>query len=176
MNAVANGYYLYTFLLIFSISHGLFTIYYMNTTPTTLYRHFDSNDNLLYVGISVCAFKRLKEHKKYSKWSNKAVKMLHETFNTREEALIAERNAIKKERPLYNIIHNDGIIISKEEIDDLSYTVINAKNKIEDAFYELTGVGHLNSMPAEVYEALRNAMEWAERASELLYDNRTNGK
>ena len=143
---------------------------------TTLYRHYDINDNLLYVGISINAFNRLKQHKKYSEWSNKAVKMLHESFNTREEALIAERNAIKRERPLYNVIHNDGIIISKEEIDDLSYTVINAKNKIEDAFYELCNVGHLNSMPAEVYEALRNAIEWADKASELLYENRTNGK
>jgi len=71
-----------------------------------LYRYYDSQDNLLYVGISICSIKRLKSHVKNSPWSADVSRMAIEKFNTREEALAAEAKAIREERPRFNVHHS----------------------------------------------------------------------
>lgn len=73
---------------------------------TALYRHFGSNSELLYVGISINAFFRLHQHGKGARWVNKITIMTIENFSTREEALAAEETAIREEKPKYNIVHN----------------------------------------------------------------------
>lgn len=75
-------------------------------TTTTLYRHFDSNNNLLYIGISLSALNRLGQHKDNSHWFNSISNVTIEKFNTREEALIAEKDSILLEKPLYNKVYN----------------------------------------------------------------------
>jgi len=71
--------------------------------PTELYRHFGPEDELLYVGISVNALSRLKQHASGSNWSNQIEKVTIEKFDTREDALTAETEAIKRENPKHNI-------------------------------------------------------------------------
>ena len=80
----------------------------MNTmnTPTDLYRHFDSNGTLLYIGISLSTLNRLGQHKDNSHWFNSISNITIEKFNTREEALLAEKDSIINEKPYYNTIHN----------------------------------------------------------------------
>jgi len=68
-----------------------------------LYRHFDGDGNLLYVGISINPFKRLDEHKHSSQWFDFVKNVTIEFFDNREEALRAETTAIAKEKPIYNI-------------------------------------------------------------------------
>jgi hypothetical protein len=68
---------------------------------TQLYRHFDADDRLLYVGISISAVIRLYEHRS-SSWFYKIAKITIETFDTRQRAVEAERRAIVEERPSYN--------------------------------------------------------------------------
>lgn len=103
---------------------------------TTLYRHFDSNDNLLYVGISLSAYERFKQHLSQSGWSIQSIKMTMQHYNTREEALIAEKDAIINERPIHNKVHNtkykgisilDGVY---ERLDKLATHINNDKNPI----------------------------------------------
>ncbi len=72
-----------------------------------LYRHFNNDGRLLYVGISVNPLSRLEEHKN-SKWFASIAKMTVETFATTEEAERAEKLAIKSESPICNILHNDS--------------------------------------------------------------------
>ena len=43
------------------------------TKQTCLYRHYDKDDKLLYVGISISAYTRLSQHKINSKWASTAV-------------------------------------------------------------------------------------------------------
>ncbi len=74
--------------------------------PFTLYRHFDSNDNLLYVGISNNHIRRLSEHEKNSHWINDVAYIKIEKFKTLEDVLLAEKTAIINEKPLHNIINN----------------------------------------------------------------------
>lgn len=71
---------------------------------TALYRHFDADHSLLYVGISLNAISRLEQHKAAS-WSGDIASVEIEYFQTRQEAADAERQAIKAERPRWNIIH-----------------------------------------------------------------------
>ena len=69
---------------------------------TTLYRHFDLNGNLLYVGISLSALSRLHQHEQEAHWFNRIDVIQLEQFATRPEALAAEKDAIQIERPAYN--------------------------------------------------------------------------
>lgn len=75
------------------------------TDMTQLYRHFDENNELLYVGISLSTVYRLSQHKVASPWFADIKKVEIETFPSREEALEAEREAIQTEDPKYNIVH-----------------------------------------------------------------------
>lgn len=76
---------------------------------TGLYRHYDKDNNLLYVGISISSIARFGAHKSTSTWAYDSVKMTTEWFETRHEAQQAEKDAITKECPIYNIQHNTGI-------------------------------------------------------------------
>lgn len=67
-----------------------------------LYRHFDAEGRLLYVGISLSAVERLKQHVARSGWSAEIASITVETHADREAAMKAEREAVERERPLYN--------------------------------------------------------------------------
>ena len=73
---------------------------------TTLYRAFDGAGDLLYVGISLRPLRRLAEHSKSAPWSHLVARIDLENFNSRADALAAERRAILRERPLRNIAHS----------------------------------------------------------------------
>ena len=74
-----------------------------------LYRHFDSNDALLYIGQSYSAFKRLTNgHKRTAHWYPNISRQEIERFPSKEALDEAEVRAIKKEKPLHNIQHNNA--------------------------------------------------------------------
>lgn len=70
---------------------------------TNLYRHFDANGALLYIGVSLNALKRLSQHQNLSPWFASISNVTIETFETKQEALLAERHAIERENPKFNI-------------------------------------------------------------------------
>jgi GIY-YIG catalytic domain len=70
--------------------------------PCTLYRHFDLGGKLLYVGIAIDALGRLAAHKSGSGWYPEIATITLQHFQTRIEAMEAERRAILTENPLYN--------------------------------------------------------------------------
>jgi len=47
----------------------------MNTSRTALYRHYDKQNILLYVGISLSATYRLRQHQSSAQWVTDAVRM-----------------------------------------------------------------------------------------------------
>lgn len=69
---------------------------------TQLYRHYDRDGNLLYVGISVNALCRLRQHEKFSHWFWQVCRIEIETFPDQEAALEAECSAIHNEKPRHN--------------------------------------------------------------------------
>ena len=71
--------------------------------PTTLYRHFDEDGRLLYVGISCDVWRRQADHSNRSHCYDLSVRIETEEYRGRFAAEVAERHAIQTEKPLHNI-------------------------------------------------------------------------
>ena len=78
----------------------------VNSNPnTTLYRYFNSEGRLLYVGITGDNTKRQSQHRRSSFWFAEIASASFVHFDTRQEASQFEIRAIKEEQPLYNTQH-----------------------------------------------------------------------
>ncbi|MEU8197435.1 hypothetical protein AB0C10_26965 [Microbispora amethystogenes] len=77
------------------------------TVTTALYRYYDAQDRLLYVGITDNLIGRTMDHVQRSSWSEFATRATIERYPTRKEADEAERAAITAERPLFNAQYQD---------------------------------------------------------------------
>ena len=75
----------------------------MTDKETALYRHFDAEGVLLYVGITLNWRNRTWQHKKTAHWFRDIAEIKIEWFDKRNEAIEAERDAILNELPKYNI-------------------------------------------------------------------------
>ncbi len=134
----------------------LFPIKTKKSEETTLYRHYDVDNNLLYVGISLSWQKRLKEHK-VSSWYKKISNVTLEHHESREKAMYYEREAIKKEKPLYNIQNNNTLKevnkASKEILDKSQNRFMgNFVNfKLSYSLNELKSMSGLSMKQIELY-------------------------
>tara|TARA_R110002012_G_scaffold2511_4_gene12161 strand:- start:4092 stop:4745 length:654 start_codon:yes stop_codon:yes gene_type:complete len=126
----------------------------MSCDRTTLYRSFDEHGALLYVGISHSAMHRLSQHKATSIWHNQCVHVELEHFDSRQEALEAEDNAIKTELPMFNIKGK-----------------VNQKKKSNDSFYDDNGGNIFGNSLDELFkrcELEATAREEREKQLELV--------
>lgn len=73
-----------------------------NSRPGTLYRLFDAEGKLLYVGASVNAPGRLETHRRDKSWWPEVARATFEHFETRHLAIVEEARAIDTEEPKYN--------------------------------------------------------------------------
>jgi len=74
---------------------------------TSLYIQINKRGEILYIGVSLNASSRSKDHKAQSKWFEE-IKAIHiEWFDNRWEAETMELVLIKLLKPKYNIAHND---------------------------------------------------------------------
>lgn len=98
---------------------------------THLYRHFNSDGELLYVGVSLSAINRLGQHKEHSKWFSTITKVEIQSYATREEALDAEAIAINSERPKYNKRMSSTRLFRLEKISKESREKIQFINHVK---------------------------------------------
>lgn len=73
-----------------------------------LYRQYDDQGVLLYVGISTDLATRRRAHVKASVWVQFASVESSIWFDSVEVAMAAEQDAIVNERPIFNIVHADA--------------------------------------------------------------------
>lgn len=73
---------------------------------TALYRLYDADGMLLYVGIARNPERRFAQHAAEKTWWPRVVRRAIEWYETRGAALMAEEAAIKIDRPTQNIDHN----------------------------------------------------------------------
>lgn len=73
----------------------------MITVPTCVYRFYDAEDRLLYVGITYSPPARFREHMR-TEWWDLAVRNTIVWHDHRRDALDEEANAILTESPAYN--------------------------------------------------------------------------
>lgn len=71
-----------------------------------LYRMFDESGDLLYVGVSDNATRRWREHERDKPWFHNVCTFTRERYPDRVGVELAEREAIIRERPRYNVVHN----------------------------------------------------------------------
>ena len=80
----------------------------MNHDSTDLYRYFDAEGRLLYVGISFSAIARAAQHRQLKGWWRDVANMTVTHLLTRRDAEQAEREAIITEKPIHNVSHSTG--------------------------------------------------------------------
>lgn len=74
---------------------------HVDRTPC-VYRHFDADDRLLYIGTTTRRDQRAEEHQKRSPWWDLVARVEYIDYPTATDARVAERLAIQDERPLHN--------------------------------------------------------------------------
>lgn len=77
-----------------------------DSTPTTLYRLFDIEGTLLYVGIAGNPGRRFEQHAKDKPWWSEVDLIDLEHMETRSLAVTEESRVIRQEKPKYNVVHN----------------------------------------------------------------------
>lgn len=76
---------------------------YREKSPTTVYRLFDSDDRLLYVGATNGVKARFATHAATKEWWTTVEKVNLRHYPNRQQALVAEAEAIRREAPMYNM-------------------------------------------------------------------------
>lgn len=71
-----------------------------------LYRFYNGNGALLYIGIALQPFARMGQHRREKSWWGEVATVTIEHYVSRPKAMAAERAAIKAEKPRYNVVHN----------------------------------------------------------------------
>jgi len=87
---------------------------------TALYRYFDADGKLLYVGISLSPTYRQSQHRDASPWYERIARMQVEWFESRRLAMDAERYAIQSELPECNIVHKRQVSARAAYLEELA--------------------------------------------------------
>lgn len=99
--------------------------------PTTLYRLYAADEELLYVGIAGNPGRRFEQHRKDKQWWGDVANIQLEHHTTRDSASKAERNQIQTLRPKYNIVHNKPIKSKKSrDVTNLVDVVCTSCNAV----------------------------------------------
>lgn len=85
------------------------------TDMQALYRFYDHDDDLLYVGITMDPPARFRSHRQTKDWWGDVACIRLEQFGSRTQALDAEKCAIKKEHPRYNVQHSERMPMAEDE-------------------------------------------------------------
>lgn len=70
---------------------------------TSLYRLYDKDGALLYVGVAQSLLARMNQHRLNARWFRDVVRVDVQHFDNRGDALAAETEAIETENPRYNL-------------------------------------------------------------------------
>ena len=81
---------------------GLLADWLKPSVETAVYRFYDADDALLYVGITNNLTIRWSEHKSKPWWRNEAYRYDVQWYSNREMAKAEEKRAIRSEFPKYN--------------------------------------------------------------------------
>lgn len=124
---------------------------------TELYRYFDKDGRLLYVGVSLNTLQRAIQHRGSADWWAMAERIEIKRYRTRKLAFAAERRAIKRERPQFNTIHQPS---DKERLRTINIPMASRrlaqwgiKLLLDEAYYEIPGVSRVCGVPVADVES-----------------------
>jgi len=120
-----------------------------------LYRHFDADGELLYVGISLSVMQRLSQHSS-SPWSDKIARVEIEHLESREAALEAEGKAIASENPAFNI-YRKAKPASVERQPGEEFDIAALKSAVASQIIDHIGLATLRAALQVKPDAIRKA-------------------
>lgn len=142
------------------------------TGLTFLYRMYDEDGVLLYVGISRQPLARLTQHEDMKSWWARVVNISLEKFPTRQEALAAEADAITAEEPVYNVQHGTAPPArsdrsNRKRASVAQNTVVNTIGFPDDLYRKIRAeaAAHRRSIASEVIVLVEEAIETRRRAA-----------
>lgn len=71
-----------------------------------LYRFYDDEERLLYIGVTADPGRRMSAHSRGKPWWQSVRNITMQNFSTSADLMRAERQAIKTEDPIYNVVHS----------------------------------------------------------------------
>lgn len=77
--------------------------------PVYVYRCYDTDDRLLYIGATKHLWGRLREHAYVTWWAPQVVRVKATVHPSREAARHQERLAIRRERPRWNLLEQSSV-------------------------------------------------------------------
>jgi hypothetical protein len=98
----------------------------------TLYRFFDSEGRLLYVGISNTWYQRFHQHEKTSGWFSRVANATFESYDSRDAVEAAELKAIRTENPEFNKAHNPSYETTVDHFGKIKMWTYSDLNPDED--------------------------------------------
>lgn len=126
---------------------------------TALYRLYDANDQLLYVGVSSRPPIRMAQHAADKSWWGEVATQELEWLDDRETALDAEREAIRSERPRYNHQSNPSSILDHIKPQRLNEGPTGTWRPYEFLAHELRGFVQSRSIkPGDRLPTVRELM------------------
>jgi DNA-binding GntR family transcriptional regulator/predicted GIY-YIG superfamily endonuclease len=127
---------------------------------TALYRFYDATKRLLYVGISSDLKKRWAQHEESKAWWPQVASETVEWLESRAAALVAERNAIRAENPLFNHQNKQSPILSQIAPQRLNEVPNGTWRPYEFMAHELRGFVHSGSLrPGDRFPTVRELMD-----------------
>lgn len=135
------------------------------TTSHTLYRFFDAEGRLLYVGRTINPGRRWREHERHADWFADVATATRVAYPDADDLADAEIAAIQTERPLHNVAHAVREKRARAEsvaepvtkllytLDDLAETAGQDRGVVEDLVrvgeIESVTIGRRRLVPAE---------------------------
>lgn len=135
----------------------------------TLYRLFDAQQQLLYVGISMRAWARLHEHADSKHWWPDVKSITTEHFSTRRDVSEAERAAIAIENPRYNVAHSKQTYKQPGKKDVLE--TFDFEQKVSFIFGRSDALAHINKELEYMKEFLKKPQIDDPSVPNLVADN-----
>ena len=127
---------------------------------TSLYRHYNSEKKLLYVGVSLNALNRLGQHSDHSHWFNTITNVTIEHFDTRDAALAAEYAAILNEAPLHNIVHKKAADAARKKREEEEGTRSEARKNLTERIVYFRPMYNLHAVASALDVNIRVVNKW----------------
>jgi hypothetical protein len=112
--------------------------------PTELYRMYDADDQLLYIGVTCNKAARWHSHRRNSAWWKLVARKELTTYPDRSAALTAELAAIQAEKPLHNIANHPSkptrhvhLVLTEERAVKLRALAKHRRRGNSDLMYDL---------------------------------------
>lgn len=154
------------------------------TTPTAVYKHYDIDDNLIYVGIASDVTVRQTTHFKTSEWQQEIQNVSVEWHHSRLRAEIREILLIKAFRPKYNKVHNNDTWVElaivnrfdtfanklRESLNELCFFIDDMWEEsaaLEEQIKQLERLSNVKRKGSVGYKKLQDEIE---KLSERIYE------